>query len=96
MELTACAKCEVADDIKDVEFKFMDPYYATEILAIADQYPSIEEILFTLTKKECATRVAQREVKLCAKCNIPLAGETRWLLEVPEIYTISIQYESID
>lgn len=35
MEMVSCAKCEVAGDLNDIEFKFSDPYYADQILAQA-------------------------------------------------------------
>ena len=96
MELTSCIKCEFVDEVQDVESKFMDPYYANELLEASKKLKTKElseglaKILETLTSNDCKIRIDHREQKMCQKCKIPMKVEQRWLLEVPEIYTLGI------
>lgn len=39
MELTSCHECGTVDDVNDVEHKFSDPYYVTEIMSLAQSLP---------------------------------------------------------
>ena len=39
MELTSCDKCKSVDEVYDVENKFSDPYYVTEIMSLAKSLP---------------------------------------------------------
>lgn len=96
MELTSCNKCQFVDEVNDVENKFMDPYYAHELLKAAKDLPVAQQkeglvaILEQLTKNECKSRVGYREQKTCENCQIPLRVEQRWLLELPEVYSLGL------
>lgn len=48
-------------------------------------------------KTECDFKIDNREeIKQCRVCQTPLQLEEKWLLELPQIYTIGFQYADID
>ena len=101
IDLTSCAQCDTVDDVADVETVYNDQYYVGEMMAVMDQLPagkrSIEDILKAVIKGEGAFRLEHTsDKKQCRHCKIPLKVEEKWLLELPAVYTLGLQYPDLD
>jgi hypothetical protein len=57
---------------------------------------NLPEVLRKMIKDEADFRMEHREKKLCRKCNIALKLEDKWLLEMPNIYTLGLQYPDVN
>lgn len=57
---------------------------------------NLNEVLRIMIKEEADFRMEHKEKKLCRRCKIPLKLEDKWLLDVPSIYTLGLQYPDID
>lgn len=49
---------------------------------------NLQEVIRIMIKEEADFRMEHREKRLCRKCKVPLKLEVKWLLELPNIYTL--------
>lgn len=71
------------------------------MLAVHDRLPAgkrdIHEVFKAIIKGDSDFRIQNRsELKLCTVCLQPLRVEDKWLLELPMIFTLGLQYPDID
>ena len=67
-----------------------------EFIKLRGPKKNLTEVLRIMIKDEGDFRMEHKEKKMCRRCNIPLKLEDKWLLELPNIYTLGLQYPDVD
>jgi hypothetical protein len=99
-DLTSCSLCHTVDDVASTKTEFQHQYYVAEMVKVHKRLrgkdKNLPEVLRTMIKEEADFRMEHREKKFCRKCNVALKLEDRWLLELPNIYTLGLQYPDVN
>lgn len=101
MDITRCDQCDLVDDVSEANSDFIVQFYVHEMLDVFGKLPAdrqdLHEVIKTIIKGDSDFRIQHREEqKKCQLCEKPLRVEDKWLLELPQIFTIGFQYPDLD
>lgn len=101
MEATRCESCDLVDTVSDSRSAFIEQFYIHEMLRVNESLPAdkkdLHEVFKSIIKGDSDFRIQNRsEKKKCQLCCQPLRVEDKWLLELPMIYTLGLQYPDLD
>ena len=72
----------------------MEQYYVEEILDTVSKAKhrnlTLSKVLATIINNDTKIHIECKEPKMCENCKIPLKVDTKWLLEIPQVYTLGL------
>eukprot|EP00347_Sterkiella_histriomuscorum_P007794 403347537 len=98
-EITSCAQCKIVDDVSQLRRQLIHQVYVKELLQTIVEYKIQNEFTKALKKiiiGESNFHLQYKEPSICQKCNIPQKIQSKWLLEMPNIYTFNMVYDPTD